>query len=833
MSFLQPAKAVEYFFAISVSSKAKPSTLSYFTYPTLTEKDEALRNIVPFCFPTNTDDVVLQQKGMIMHHTYLITIDPCFHDFVLTDERGRKRYLTCMRTKRLKQISTTEDSKQIGDVHYCYCISSTQPRFNLLRNILTSFYMLSMDAKLSQTIKITGEGFMVEIMNQLMLPPSSWMNIRLILPGLLSCSIETPYERNQLPLQDFSLQPLFQSLSVHHIVRIFALLLLEKSVLLHSESLSLLTRSCEALHSILFPLVWDMVYIPIVPEILADLTQAPTPFLMGGHSVWVKKLSTDRMCPENLATGEEDELMQEMQRNEGTFVKFDLDLDEMEVSYYEYTDLAKQLPYRNELIRNLREIFRPDVFKIDGDCKGVKDAEFITIDFDQKTDERIRCVFLQWFGLLFKDFRTFYKNDGRFDGRRWLHSRPNDQQPFCSVFSKTSMFVNFVESRSPIAEKSRIPDIFDQIVDMNSNSAADIGFDSITIPLDETRQKISLTFDLSFQRSECNSLSSTADMMFHCEQFLEMARKPKKEFVTHIVQRLQEEIGKNYGDNYDLRLHWWRAYYLEKGSKLGNNVDAEQIEFALTAYSKALDYALEAIEENTSSVCLGHLDKIVNKMKFLMTKISRDRLEIWQKNAPPRAKTRLQRLIFPTNDQKKKEQTTKPATKVERENIPSGSEATDRLILNCNPDISNIHIDSNDNIDEDISEHDLDPELKHFLSVPAILAFQLAHVIVSMLRLVSTPPSGFDSLKPEGHHMTSIDNLKPTPIVDLFKKSKKKAVEEYFILNDASNLKKVKKMPIYDKFKQMVVALRLVKLKEGLKTDMEKLSFWSNVRNVL
>ncbi|CAN0370888.1 unnamed protein product, partial [Discosporangium mesarthrocarpum] len=56
-----------------------------------------------------------------------------------------------------------------------------------------------------------------------------------------------------------------------------------RSVLLKSSQISLLTTCAEVLALLLYPLCWSHVYIPVLPESLMGVLAAPMPFLMGVH----------------------------------------------------------------------------------------------------------------------------------------------------------------------------------------------------------------------------------------------------------------------------------------------------------------------------------------------------------------------------------------------------------------------------------------------------------------------------------------------------------------------------------------------------------------------
>lgn len=86
---------------------------------------------------------------------------------------------------------------------------------------------------------------------------------------------------NELPLVNYSYQPIFRCLSVSNILTIWGVLLQEGRVVLQSENQALLTPVAEALTSFLFPLTWQGMYVPVLPSTMLDILEAPVPFLVG------------------------------------------------------------------------------------------------------------------------------------------------------------------------------------------------------------------------------------------------------------------------------------------------------------------------------------------------------------------------------------------------------------------------------------------------------------------------------------------------------------------------------------------------------------------------
>uniref|UniRef100_K3WD93 UDENN domain-containing protein n=1 Tax=Globisporangium ultimum (strain ATCC 200006 / CBS 805.95 / DAOM BR144) TaxID=431595 RepID=K3WD93_GLOUD len=97
-----------------------------------------------------------------------------------------------------------------------------------------------------------------------------------------------------LPSVDISLQDLFDCLSITHILRLVALALLEKKIVLVSSSYSVLLTVGESLKSLLYPLTWSHIYVPVLPLALKGYLHCPTPFIFGLHNSYVRNSELPR-----------------------------------------------------------------------------------------------------------------------------------------------------------------------------------------------------------------------------------------------------------------------------------------------------------------------------------------------------------------------------------------------------------------------------------------------------------------------------------------------------------------------------------------------------------
>lgn len=165
-----------------------------------------------------------------------------------------------------------------------------------------------------------------------------------------------------------------------------------------------------------------------------DLTQAPTPFLMGGHSSWVKDLPFGSESEEEIPLVVNDD--SDVEENKpGFFVKIDIDADKIIDPLPEKNSAwALKFPGRDDLINNLRNSLFPSLEKIDSivpsKTQNLKNNIF---EFTEESEEMVRHLFMAWFVGVFHEMRQYYRMDGRFDERKWFDALQENDKPFFAV----------------------------------------------------------------------------------------------------------------------------------------------------------------------------------------------------------------------------------------------------------------------------------------------------------------------------------------------------------------------------------------------------------------
>jgi len=83
-------------------------------------------------------------------------------------------------------------------------------------------------------------------------------------------------------------------------ILVFASLLSERKILVTSRKLSRLSSVALALNLILYPLCWQHLFIPILPDSFGDYLEAPVPFIIGVPHSNLKKLRTNHLLSDTV-----------------------------------------------------------------------------------------------------------------------------------------------------------------------------------------------------------------------------------------------------------------------------------------------------------------------------------------------------------------------------------------------------------------------------------------------------------------------------------------------------------------------------------------------------
>ena len=82
----------------------------------------------------------------------------------------------------------------------------------------------------------------------------------------------------------------YSAIDFNNMMVIFASMLYERRIIVKSDRLSRLSSCVQAANSIIYPMHWQHIFIPVLPEHLIDYLLAPMPFLIGVSSSLLKVL---------------------------------------------------------------------------------------------------------------------------------------------------------------------------------------------------------------------------------------------------------------------------------------------------------------------------------------------------------------------------------------------------------------------------------------------------------------------------------------------------------------------------------------------------------------
>eukprot|EP00096_Caligus_rogercresseyi_P016836 TRINITY_DN985_c0_g1_i2.p1 TRINITY_DN985_c0_g1~~TRINITY_DN985_c0_g1_i2.p1 ORF type:complete len:866 (-),score=178.73 TRINITY_DN985_c0_g1_i2:255-2852(-) len=103
-----------------------------------------------------------------------------------------------------------------------------------------------------------------------------------IAPGQkdFTCRVPNHLDLPSIP-ENRNLTEYYNAVGIHSMLVIFASMLYERRVIIVSKKLSRLSACVQAANSIIYPMQWQHIYIPILSKQLIDYLSAPMPFLIG------------------------------------------------------------------------------------------------------------------------------------------------------------------------------------------------------------------------------------------------------------------------------------------------------------------------------------------------------------------------------------------------------------------------------------------------------------------------------------------------------------------------------------------------------------------------
>ncbi|XP_061184191.1 DENN domain-containing protein 1B-like isoform X2 [Saccostrea echinata] len=220
-------------------------------YPPTFNDEDTLKSVPSFAFPCETD------RTTVDHFT-----------FVLTDLESKYKFGYC---------------RYATGAQTCLCIVSCLPWFEVfysLLNLLAEMINRSEDNDVTNLLRAAYANGV----------PSA--NVPTTIVAGQEVWKFTPPDLEKLPSIPTSrnLTEYYNAVDTEKMMIIFASMLNERRILITSKRLNRLTACVHASATLLYPMHWQHLFIPVLPAFLIDYLSAPMPYLIGAHKSLVEKM---------------------------------------------------------------------------------------------------------------------------------------------------------------------------------------------------------------------------------------------------------------------------------------------------------------------------------------------------------------------------------------------------------------------------------------------------------------------------------------------------------------------------------------------------------------
>uniref|UniRef100_A0A8C5LT83 DENN domain containing 4C n=1 Tax=Leptobrachium leishanense TaxID=445787 RepID=A0A8C5LT83_9ANUR len=399
---------------------------------------------------------------------------PVFSTFVLTSSKAEKAYgaaiqfyeaypremLSEKQMMQLGLISAVEKrmlTSKVINTNKCICLLSRWPFFDTFRKFLMFIYKLSVSGPHTLPIEKHISHFMHNVPFPSPQRPRILVQLSVHDNLILSQPVATP-----LPLSGANFSILLSSLGPENCATLLLFVLLENKILLHSLRPAVLTGVAEAVVAMIFPFQWQCPYIPLCPLSLADVLNAPIPFIVGVDSRYFD------LCdpPQDV-------------------VCIDLDTNMIYPPEDKRSMNWKYLPKKpaKNLIAALKKLYS-QLSSAHRKSEEGSALELAPIEADfswqrkmKELEMEIQEAFLRFMASILKGYRSYLKPitgapsnkataaNSLFDYQGFLKSRDRAHVKFYSLLTKTQIFIRFIEECSFVSDKDTSLAFFDDCID--------------------------------------------------------------------------------------------------------------------------------------------------------------------------------------------------------------------------------------------------------------------------------------------------------------------------------------------------------------------------------
>ncbi|UJR22631.1 hypothetical protein I4U23_025672 [Adineta vaga] len=389
---------------LHINPQLQTSTSIRFKYPTDAIDESTLKY---FCFPDQHDS----NNNTNSHHTINSILSPKrprpeYFRFTLTDMRGNRQHGYCSRFLHKGILNAL-------------CIVSPCDTIDLYEKILSTATELFLSYK-----EDDAKRFLKEIYPHRLPSRGDAIHIHTTTVGLYTLKCE--HDRRKQLIDSGGLL----NLSTDTIIKIFSSILYEQKIIFIGDELGSLTRLINTFICLLYPFSWPHTYVPILPPLMLDVLQAPTPYIIG----------ILRSCEHYLS--ENDEFLSQ---DNSDILIVDIDHDHI----YSINDYLPNESLRGSTDNLHHSIFQyqilPKIFKVElkQEISSLrKNRQNLSLD---ECQQRLRNVFMSIFVQSCYNYKDYLKQS--FDIDHFIQSKPHTIELFLEWFTRTQIFELFIRQK--------------------------------------------------------------------------------------------------------------------------------------------------------------------------------------------------------------------------------------------------------------------------------------------------------------------------------------------------------------------------------------------------
>ncbi|XP_071628069.1 DENN domain-containing protein 1A isoform X5 [Temnothorax longispinosus] len=216
------------------------------------------------------------------------------------------------------------------------------------------------------------------------------------------CQSPKQFQLPSIP-ENRNLTEYYSAVDSHNMMMIFASMLYERRIIFISKRLSRLSACVQACNALIYPMIWQHIYIPVLPLSLIDYLLAPMPFLIGVPTLTLQKVPKSDL---------------------GEVVILDADNNTIESPFQDLESLPQ------DVVTNLKKALRNRPALL-GD--GVSRAFLRAL-------VQLTAGYREALTLQQGERITFNQN-------AFVESRPSSMQPFLRKMLELQIFQQFIEER--------------------------------------------------------------------------------------------------------------------------------------------------------------------------------------------------------------------------------------------------------------------------------------------------------------------------------------------------------------------------------------------------